>query len=103
MNEIELQKSIVEFLNYSGHFVWRNNAGMFLIKGKDKTRAFRAGKKGSSDIIGIHKSGKFIALEVKLKGNKPTPQQNDFIAEIKHRDGIAGVVYSLDEVIELVN
>lgn len=57
--------------------------------------------KGISDLIGCHE-GKFIALEVKRPGGKPSPEQMQFIADVQRSGGIAGVVYSVEDVIELL-
>lgn len=94
-SEKELQNSILEYLNYKGHFCWRNSSGAFK---NDKGGMYWFGKKGSSDILGIAKDGKFIAVEVKIKGNKPTLYQNMFIEEINHRGGYGIICYSLEEI-----
>jgi len=100
MKEIALQKQIVEYLNYNKCFVWRNNAGMFFKEYKGKTHCLRAGVKGLSDITGMTAYGVFIAIECKIKYNKPTKAQNDFLQEVGSRGGIAFVAYSLDDVIK---
>lgn len=57
--------------------------------------------KGTSDILGITKQGRFFALEVKRKDGKPSEAQLVFIDKIKRMNGIAEVVFSVDEVIAL--
>ena len=59
------------------------------------------GTAGIPDIIICHK-GKFVGLECKAKGRKPTLLQQLTINKIKKACGIAVVVYSLDEVKELL-
>lgn len=66
--------------------------------GEHKTSVFRAGIPGSSDIIGVAKNGKMIAIEVKVPGGKTTELQDSFINEVVERKGIAFVAYGLDEV-----
>jgi len=57
---------------------------------------------GVPDIIGCYR-GRFIALEVKRPGRKPTPLQAATIAAIrKEGQGIAEVVTSVDEALSLV-
>ena len=96
--EKETQKAIIQYLNLSGHYVWRNNSGMVFSEYKGKKRMWSVGLKGSSDVIGIAKDGKFIAVEVKSKGNKPTIYQNMFLDEVKKKGGYAIVAYSLEDV-----
>jgi hypothetical protein len=54
--------------------------------------------KGSSDIIGVAKDGRMIAIECKRPGKKPTPEQEFFLNEVKRRGGIAFVATSYEEV-----
>lgn len=100
--EKETQKAIIQYLNLKGHFVWRNNSGMVFSEYKGKKRMWSVGLKGSSDVIGIAKDGKFIAVEVKSKGNKPTLYQQAFLENIKKRDGYALVAYTLNDVMEVL-
>ena len=101
--EGRIQKSILEYLNLIGAFVWRNNTtGIYDVRKK----CFRRNNGnnsavGSSDILGIYK-GTFLALEVKTKYGKTTPYQQLFIDKINQRGGIAGVCKSVDDVIELL-
>lgn len=57
------------------------------------------GKKGSSDILGILKGGRLLAIEVKNSKGKLSPEQEEFLHEINQRDGWAFVARSLDDVI----
>ena len=60
--------------------------------------------KGSSDLIGIRKAdGKFVALEVKLTGKKPTEEQKNFIDVIRKNGGIAAVVTSVEEALSALS
>lgn len=101
--EKEVQKSLIEYLNYRGHYVWRNNSfAMNTTDTRGRNHFFWAGLKGSSDILGISKDGRFIAIEVKRKGNKPSPFQKAFLEEIRSRNGIAVVAYSLDDITSIL-
>lgn len=59
------------------------------------------GKRGVPDRIICYR-GKFIALEIKAPGGKATPWQERCIAEINAALGDAGVVYSVDDVKEVI-
>lgn len=97
--EQTLVNQILAYLTLSGHYVWRQNTGAMTTK---EGRFVRFGHKGISDIIGVAKDGRMIAVECKIKPNKPTIFQSDFINEVKDRGGYAGVAYDLDDVINLM-
>ena len=102
MKEQELKKLIVEWLNYNGFFAFPTNTGTFFFKDKSgKTRMFKSGIKGCSDILAV-KNGCFYAIECKIKPNKPTEEQKWFLSEVARRGGIGFVAYSLDGVIEKI-
>ena len=97
VTETETNRQIVDFLNSVGCFVWRNNTGAF----KTARGGFvRFGKVGSTDILGVSKDGRFVAIENKSNGEPLTDTQREFLREIKDRGGIAASVASLDEVVE---
>ena len=52
---------------------------------------------GLPDYLGTYK-GRMVALELKIKPNKPTPLQRITGQAIQHAGGIYQVVYSFDEV-----
>jgi hypothetical protein len=65
---------------------------------------FHAGPKtttGVPDIICCHR-GHFMALEVKLPGNNPTPIQIHQQTKIRQNGGTSEVVTSVDDVIEIL-
>ena len=93
--EKETQGAILEYLNLRGHFCWRNSTGAF---SNPNNHFYRFGKKGSSDIIGVSKDGKGIAIEIKTKGKKPRPDQIAFLNEFVSRQGIGIVAYSVEDV-----
>jgi hypothetical protein len=86
--------------------IFRNNVGAL----KDKSgRLVRYGlQKGSSDLIGWttkeingQRIAVFTAIEVKDKG-RPTPEQLNFIAQVKAAGGIAGIARSPEDALEIV-
>lgn len=52
---------------------------------------------GVSDIIVCCK-GRFVALELKAEGGKPSPHQLLFISKVEAKGGIGGVCYCLADV-----
>lgn len=105
--EKNLVNACLHYLTLHNHFVWRNNSGVVknsyeTQSGAIKHRMWRAGKKGSSDIIGIADNGRFIAVECKIKPNKPTPEQEEFLAEVRQRGGFGIIAYSIDDLKPLI-
>ena len=111
--EAETQAAILTYLNSRGHFAFRVNTQGVPLWGKDKTfRGFRPSPmKGVSDIIGIvggvkgigkaravYPRSTFLAIECKAAGKKPTPEQDDFLEEVRKRGGIGIVARSIDDV-----
>ena len=62
----------------------------------------RLAQSGTADITGCTKDGKFLAVECKIKPNKPTELQEQYLEEIRRRGGIALVAYSLDDITEFL-
>lgn len=107
-NEKEFTQYIIHRLNSLGNFVWRNNAGMIHLryqnkKGQSKYRRLLIGVKGGSDILGVDKQGKFLAIECKIGSRKTTYLQEEFIREINERGGIGLVISDRDDFEELIN
>ena len=104
MREKEIQTLLINLLNIAGHHVWNTNAGKIPVgKGKNK-RLVNLAPAGTADIIGVHKDGRFIAIEVKTpkrKGNVTVLQQS-FLDEVKKRGGIARVAWSEEQVQDLI-
>lgn len=102
-NEAELVRMCLTLLTLSGHFVWRNNTGVVNSSytnksGIQKQRRWKAGLVGSSDILGIAKDGKFIAIECKYGKNTTTTHQEIFLSEIRSRGGYGIVAYTIDDI-----
>lgn len=104
MNEQQLQNLILDYLLMKGHFAWRNNTGAFSFESKGKKRYFRAGKKGSADILGVSKDGKAIAIEVKSPKRKleGSPEQVQFLDEFNRRGGYGIMTNTLEQVQEVL-
>lgn len=98
--EKDIQKAIKDYLTLLGIYCWKQgNAGIFTGNG-DKQRWIPTGLKGVSDILGICKDGRFLAIEVKRHGGKVSPEQSLFQENIRRHGGVAFVAYSLDDVKE---
>ena len=81
-----------------GARVWRNNVGT----AQTDKGFIRFGLcVGSCDLIGIYK-GRFVGLEIKQPGKKPTPEQSNFIDMINRLGGIAGICTCAEDVKKLL-
>lgn len=87
--------------------LWRVNVGR--VRTADG-RIFSTGlPKGFSDLFGVlpadqTKDGaaRPVFVEVKVRPNKPTPEQVKFIEEQRSKGAVAGVCYSVDDVWDLL-
>jgi hypothetical protein len=103
--EKEVLRQCLQCLGLVGAFCWRNNTGALPAVGKGgKVFPMRFGLPGSSDILGLLPAcpgrpeipaGRFLAVETKRPGEKPTLAQEAFLA-----GGLALVVHSADELRE---
>lgn len=97
--ETQLVTGCIKLLHVLGVPAWRNNSGATKI-GK---RFIKFGMTGSSDILGVLPPyGRFLAVECKMPGKKPTPEQHRFMDVIRESGGVAFVAYSMDDVEEQI-
>lgn len=96
-DEATVLKQCLEYLQIKGIYAWRNNTGAT----KAGNRMIRFGKTGSSDILGITKDGRFLAVECKRQyGGIVSEAQERFLFNITQNGGVAIVVNSLESLIE---
>ena len=99
--ESELLVDALDWLFSHGVAAWRNNSGAVFIRNPltGKTRMVRMGIKGSADILGILPgSGKFLAAEAKVKRNRATKAQHEFLDAVRRAGGVAFVFRNLKEL-----
>lgn len=86
-----------------GLVMWRNNVGVARHYDGKKVHTVRYGLAGgSSDLIGIL-NGRFIALEIKRPGEKPTVEQARFLECVRINGGFASVVTSEAEALSAID
>lgn len=105
MSEKQIQKAVLEYLNYHPKIGWaeRINVGAHVVVDKNSRRFIRYAFKGCSDVLGQLKSGRLLAVEVKSKNGKLTNHQRDFLKKVKEYGGVALVVRSVDELESQLN
>ena len=106
-SETETTKAILELLAIHKIFAWRaNTGGAAYPDGKGGFRHVRYGFGGVADLIGIMPlshglaPGRFLAIEVKYPGKRPTADQQAFLDAVNAHGGIGFVATSVEEVKE---
>ncbi len=100
--ETDLVKACLKYLGtVRGVFAWRNNTGAVVSTYKGKTRLIRYGLKGSSDILGSF-CGRFLAVEAKQPGERPTFEQAAFLDAIRATGGLALVVHDVMDLVRAI-
>lgn len=86
---------------------WLESQGCYMRVIKSDGRKLPNGKwipskqgRGISDLIGVTPQGRFIAVEVKAPGKEKTatPEQLDFLEQVRSRGGFALVASSVEQV-----
>ena len=95
--ETDIQRNVIRRLIRHEKVGWcnRNNTGKALINGR--MVEFGLGK-GSADIIGQLKDGRFLAVEVKTETGLVTKEQLLFINRVIRHNGVAFIARHPDDV-----
>lgn len=112
--ETKIQNRILLALSEAGCTVWRNEtakAWVGRILHKDGQHVTLANARmvsfglctGSSDLVGITQSGRFLAIEVKTAKGRASKEQLIFIDAVNSAGGIAGIARSPEEALELIS
>lgn len=96
--EQDIQKAILDLLAYKGFVAVKYHSTVGVAR-EGKYVPIKTGTKGTADILACSPDGRFWAIEVKRKGNKPTPEQLAFIERIRSCGGVAFVAFSVDDVV----
>ena len=101
-SEKELVKVIIDYLLLKGCYVWINDTVGIYDKERGVWRRRRHNSYkplGISDVIGLTKEGRFVAIEVKTpEGHSPTETQKAFLKRVEENQGIAFIARSLEDV-----
>ena len=100
MKESALMHYIMEALSAHGHVVFRANNGLFFTK---DGRPVRSGlPNGFSDLFGFSTDMRPFFFEIKTATGAVRPEQELFLAAMRSRGAVAGVVRSLDDALNLL-
>jgi len=102
ITESEVQNQIIGWLCLNQIFNWRQNTmGVYMGQDENGKGKFRkAPSTGVADILGVLPDGKFLAIECKRPGGKPTPEQIEFIDNVNANNGIGFIADNLELVME---
>lgn len=122
--EGEIVRAILDYLALvPGVTAWRNNTGMAMLPGRGgRPQPVRFGKPGLPDIIGWVRwpqvitdcshpltsnfkpmIARFLAIEVKRPGGRPTPEQAAFLELVRKSGGVAIVATAVQDVIDALS
>ena len=105
ISESAILAAVLIRLQYDRRVAWveRMNTGAVAV-GEGKSRRFvRFGFPGCSDIIGMMKDGRFLAIEVKSRIGRATEAQAAFLERVRANGGVSGIVRSVDDLESLLN
>ena len=79
---------------------WQNDTGV--ARSMTGDRVIKFGFKGSSDIIGITRTGKFLAVEIKTGKDDLRPEQKVFKKVIEENGGKYFLIRNEDEIENMI-
>lgn len=91
------EKGIIKILKELGHDAWRNH------NGTARSHKMRFGRLGISDVIGMHRDGKLIAIERKRHGEEISEAQIEFLIRCHDAGAYAGVATCAVDVIDILS
>jgi len=96
--EQDIQKVIIDYLRLKKFVCFKHHSTGSTIR-DNKAVFFKHGDRGIADIIACSPRGLFIAIEVKKKTGKASPEQLEFLERVNESGGIGILAFSLDDVI----
>jgi hypothetical protein len=98
--ETILMRKIMVALSEAGCFVLRSNAGVYF---DSQGNRVTIGFPGLSDLVGCTSDGRFFAIEIKMPGERPRQNQQDFLDAMHKKGAIAGCAHSVEEALAIVS
>ncbi len=111
--ESDVLSACLQWLRMKGVWCWRQNQGAIPLKSGGFRRF--VGLAGVADILGILPQtvrvigdegpvtfGNMLAVETKRRGEKPRPEQAEFLRQVNERGGVGVCVHSVRELEEVL-
>jgi hypothetical protein len=94
--EADIQRAIIETLRSMNIFAFRNHSQGIKLAGRGRVKN---PNRGAPDILAIiPPKGIFLGIEVKKPGGKPSPEQLQWIDDIRANGGIAFVCDDVNQL-----
>jgi hypothetical protein len=93
--EGRVKAACLRYLEKRGIKAWNNPSGAVRIA---TDRWLHFGLKGSADILGLLPGGRFLAVECKAQDGRLSPEQRQFLEDIKALGGMAIMAKSWQEI-----
>jgi hypothetical protein len=93
--ENRVKAEVLKYLKFRRIKAWSNPSGAAQIR-PGKFMSF--GLKGSSDILGLLPGGRFLAIECKAGHGRLSPEQREFLEDIKALGGMTIVAKSYRDI-----
>ena len=101
--ESAVVNEVKEIIKATGLKLQRINTGCFVIGEGQNKRFIKTAEAGTCDFEGYDNHGRFLAIECKRPvGGKLSPAQAERIADINAKGGVAFVVHSGGELLQLL-
>jgi hypothetical protein len=94
LSKATIRASAIKELTWRGYNCWRQNN--IAVRG----RTF-IGRLGVSDVIGITKDGRWVACEIKTLNDRLSPDQIEFLNDVKNAGGLAYIACQTGSQVEL--
>jgi len=99
--ESDILRAVLQYLSFRPGFWFRSNTGAVVAEHRGKKRLIRFGIKGAADIFGIlPPAGRFVALEIKSKTGRQSPEQKSFQEEVEKAGGWYLLARGVSDLIE---
>lgn len=99
-SEARLKKQVAAYLGERGYTYHPQVTGMFYTA---NGTPISIGTRGTADHLYIQpETGRAVWIETKVRPRKPTPEQLNFISVMRRQGCIAGVVYEIKDLEELL-
>jgi hypothetical protein len=93
--ENRVKAEVLKYLKLRRIKAWSNPSGAVRIR-PGKFMSF--GLKGSADILGCLPDGRFLAVECKAEHGRLSPEQRQFLTDVKAQGGLAIVARSYRDI-----
>jgi hypothetical protein len=93
--EGRIKAACLRYLEKRGITAWNSPSGCVRVA---PDRWIHFGKKGSADLLGCLPGGRFLAVEVKAECGRLSPEQRQFLEDIRGLGGLAIMVRSPKEL-----